>query len=81
VSNFYAHPNGLELAEKLQKMTGDKSARIFFCNSGAEAGDEAALKLSRKTGKYKIVATQEAFHGRTYGSTFVDRPTLKTQSI
>lgn len=67
ISNFYAHPNVLELAEKLQKMTGDKSARVFFCNSGAEA-NEAALKLSRKTGKYKIVATQEAFHGRTMGA-------------
>ncbi len=67
VSNFYAHPNVLELAEKLQKMTGDKSARVFFCNSGAEA-NEAALKLSRKTGKYRVVATQEAFHGRTMGA-------------
>lgn len=67
VSNFYAHPNVLELAEKLQQMTGEKSARVFFCNSGAEA-NEAALKLSRKTGKYKIVATEEAFHGRTMGA-------------
>ena len=67
VSNFYAHPNVLELAEKLQKMTGEKSARIFFCNSGAEA-NEAALKLSRKTGKSKVVATQESFHGRTIGA-------------
>ena len=67
VSNFYAHPNALELAETLQKMTGDKSARVFFCNSGAEA-NEAALKLSRKTGKYKVVATQESFHGRTMGA-------------
>ena len=67
VSNFYAHPNVLELAEKLQKMTGDKSARTFFCNSGAEA-NEAALKLSRKTGKFRVVATQEAFHGRTMGA-------------
>ena len=67
VSNFYAHPNVLELAEKLQEMTGDKTARTFFCNSGAEA-NEAALKLSRKTGKYKVVATQEAFHGRTMGA-------------
>lgn len=67
VSNFYAHPNVLELAEKLQKLTGDKSARTFFCNSGAEA-NEAALKLSRKTGKYRVVATQEAFHGRTIGA-------------
>ncbi len=67
VSNFYAHPNVLELAEKLQKMTGEKGARVFFCNSGAEA-NEAALKLSRKTGKHKIVATKEAFHGRTMGA-------------
>ena len=67
VSNFYAHPNVLELAEILQKMTGDKSARTFFCNSGAEA-NEAALKLSRKTGKVRIVATKEAFHGRTMGA-------------
>lgn len=67
VSNFYAHPNVLELAQKLQKMTGDSSARTFFCNSGAEA-NEAALKLSRKTGKDRIVATQEAFHGRTMGA-------------
>jgi acetylornithine aminotransferase len=67
VSNFYAHPNVLELAERLQKMTGDKSARTFFCNSGAEA-NEAALKLSRKTGKFRVVATQESFHGRTMGA-------------
>jgi acetylornithine/N-succinyldiaminopimelate aminotransferase len=67
VSNFYAHPNVLELAETLQKMTGDKSARTFFCNSGAEA-NEAALKLSRKTGKIRIVATKDAFHGRTMGA-------------
>ena len=67
VSNFYAHPNVLELAETFQKMTGDKSARTFFCNSGAEA-NEAALKLSRKTGRVRIVATKEAFHGRTMGA-------------
>lgn len=67
VSNFYSHPNAMELAAKLVKMTGDKSARVFFCNSGAEA-NEAALKLSRKTGRIKIVATQDAFHGRTMGA-------------
>ena len=67
VSNFYAHPNVLELSSKLVAMTGDKSARVFFCNSGAEA-NEAALKLSRKTGRTRIVATKEAFHGRTMGA-------------
>ena len=67
VSNLYAHPNVIALAEKLVKMTGDKSARVFFCNSGAEA-NEAALKLSRKTGRTRIVATKDSFHGRTMGA-------------
>lgn len=67
VSNFFAHPQGLRLAARLQKMTGDLDARIFFCNSGAEA-NEAALKISRRTGRHKIVATQGAFHGRTMGA-------------
>ena len=67
VSNFYAHPNVLELSSKLVAITGDKSARVFFCNSGAEA-NEAALKLSRKTGRTRIVATKESFHGRTTGA-------------
>jgi acetylornithine aminotransferase len=67
VSNFYAHPNVLALSAKLVSMTGDKSARVFFCNSGAEA-NEAALKLSRKTGRTRIVATKESFHGRTMGA-------------
>lgn len=67
VSNFYAHPNVLNLASKLVSMTGDKRARVFFCNSGAEA-NEAALKLSRKTGRTRIVATKESFHGRTLGA-------------
>ena len=67
VSNFYVHPNAVELAEKLTSMTGDKSAKVFFCQSGAEAY-EAALKLSRRTGKVRIVAAQGAFHGRTMGA-------------
>ena len=67
VSNFYAHPNVLELSAKLVSMTGDKNARVFFCNSGAEA-NESALKLSRKTGRTRVVATKEAFHGRTMGA-------------
>jgi acetylornithine aminotransferase len=67
VSNFFAHPQGLLLASRLQKMTGDSNARVFFCNSGAEA-NEAALKISRRTGKSRIVAAQGSFHGRTMGA-------------
>ncbi len=67
VSNFFAHPEGLRLALRLKAMTGDSNARVFFCNSGAEA-NEAALKISRRTGKSRIVAAQGAFHGRTMGA-------------
>ena len=67
VSNFYSHEPGLNLAAKLIEMTGDETARVFFCNSGAEA-NEAAMKLSRLTGKTRIVAAQNSFHGRTMGA-------------
>ena len=67
ISNFYAHPNSVELAEKLVALTGDPSAKVFFCQSGAEA-NEAAFKLSRKSGRIKVVAAQGAFHGRTMGA-------------
>jgi acetylornithine aminotransferase len=67
VSNFYAHPNALALAQKLKEMTGDGDARVFFAQSGAEAV-EAAIKLSRRTGRSRMVAAQGAFHGRTMGA-------------
>ncbi|MFC7501701.1 aspartate aminotransferase family protein, partial [Nocardioides sp. GCM10030258] len=41
--------------------------RVFFTNSGAEA-NEAAFKLTRRTGRTKIVATTGSFHGRTMGA-------------
>ena len=67
VSNLYSHPRALELAEKLKSLTGEASARVFFCNSGAEA-NEAALKLSRLTGRKRIVSMIGSFHGRTMGA-------------
>ena len=67
VSNFYSHPTVVTLAEKLKSLTGQQSARVFFANSGAEA-NEAALKLSRLTGRRKIVAMSGGFHGRTMGA-------------
>lgn len=67
ISNFYAHAPGMELAEQLIQMTGSDEARVFFCNSGAEA-NEAALKLSRLTGRTGLVAAKGAFHGRTMGA-------------
>ncbi|MCV7244682.1 acetylornithine transaminase [Mycobacterium mantenii] len=67
-SNLYATEPGLALAEELVSLLGaDSPARVFFCNSGTEA-NEVAFKLSRLTGRTKLVAAQEAFHGRTMGS-------------
>jgi acetylornithine aminotransferase len=68
VSNLYATEPGVALAEALvAHLDTEMPARVFFCNSGAEA-NEAAFKLSRLTGRTKIVAAQNAFHGRTMGS-------------
>jgi acetylornithine aminotransferase len=67
VSNFYSHPNAIELAQILVRLTGDKQSRVFFAQSGAEV-NEAAIKLSRKTGRTRIVAMTGSFHGRTMGS-------------
>ena len=67
VSNFYSHPNVIALAQMLIRMTGNKDSRVFFAQSGAEV-NEAAIKLSRKTGRSRIVATTGSFHGRTMGS-------------
>ena len=67
VSNLYANPVSMQLAEKLIEMVGSDGAKVFFCNSGAEA-NEAALKLSRKTGRKRVISTIGGFHGRTMGA-------------
>ena len=67
-SNLYATEPGVALAEELVALLGaDAPARVFFCNSGTEA-NELAFKLSRLTGRIKLVAAQGGFHGRTMGS-------------
>jgi len=66
VSNLYAAEPGIALAEELVDQLG-VPARVFFCNSGAEA-NETAFKLARLTGRTRIVAAENAFHGRTMGS-------------
>ncbi|QEN17182.1 acetylornithine transaminase [Mycobacterium sp. ELW1] len=65
-SNLYATEPGIALAEALVDLLG-APARAFFCNSGTEA-NEVAFKITRLTGRTKLVAAQNAFHGRTMGS-------------
>jgi acetylornithine/N-succinyldiaminopimelate aminotransferase len=65
-SNLYATEPGISLAEALVGLLGAE-ARVFFCNSGTEA-NEVAFKITRLTGRTKLVAAHGAFHGRTMGS-------------
>jgi acetylornithine/N-succinyldiaminopimelate aminotransferase len=67
-SNLYAAEPGVALAEALVGLLGsDAETRVLFCNSGTEA-NEAAFKLSRLTGRTKLVAAEGGFHGRTMGA-------------
>jgi acetylornithine/N-succinyldiaminopimelate aminotransferase len=67
-SNLYVNQPTVELAEALLDVAGlTGNGKVFFCNSGAEA-NEAAFKLTRLTGRTKVIACDGAFHGRTMGS-------------
>jgi predicted acetylornithine/succinylornithine family transaminase len=70
-SNLFYHPLQGELAERLANLSG--LPRAFFCNSGTEAV-EACLKFARRywytrgEPRPEIIALEESFHGRTFGS-------------
>lgn len=88
VSNYFASPPQLELAERLLRLAGSGAAagadadaaangRVYFCNSGAEA-IEAAMKLARRTGRPRILSLKNSFHGRTMGSlALTGKPALR----
>ncbi len=70
VSNFFATPPQVELAERLDALAragADVPAKVFFTNSGAEA-NEAAFKVTRRTGRTRVIAMEGCFHGRTMGA-------------
>lgn len=71
VSNYFATPPQIELAERLKRITGaGETGRVYFCNSGAEA-NEAAFKLARLNNKghrNRIISLHDSFHGRTMGA-------------
>jgi acetylornithine/N-succinyldiaminopimelate aminotransferase len=64
-NNYYNHLQA-KLAQKIVKIA-QLDAKVFFCNSGAEA-NEGAFKFARLYGKekrYKIITMENSFHGRT----------------
>ena len=81
VSNYFATPSQIALAERLQRITGaGEAGRIYFGNSGAEA-NEAAFKLARRHGggaRPRILALVNGFHGRTMGAlALTGKPSLQ----
>jgi adenosylmethionine-8-amino-7-oxononanoate aminotransferase len=70
----YAHPNAIELAEKLATLAPADLNRVFFTTSGSEAV-ESAWKLARsyfrligQPGRYKVISRDVAYHGTTMGA-------------
>jgi acetylornithine/N-succinyldiaminopimelate aminotransferase len=78
ISNYFASPPQLELAERLLRLSGaGDRGRVFFGNSGAEA-IEAAIKLARRTNRPRILSLQNSFHGRTMGAlSLTGKPVLR----
>ncbi len=64
-STAVPHPLREELAERIAAQCPGDLSKVFFCNSGAEA-NENALGLARKmTGRQQIVSVAGGWHGRT----------------
>lgn len=79
-ANDFYNVEQLELAKKLVSIApGDFKKKVFYGNSGTEA-IEAAIKLSRTTGRKYLMAFLGAFHGRTFGSLSLTA-SKKTQKI
>jgi len=64
-SNAIQNPLQVELAEKLGKLSGHEDYTLFLCSSGAEANENALKLASFHTGKSRVIAFDNSFHGRT----------------
>ncbi|MGA1225873.1 MAG: aspartate aminotransferase family protein [Tamlana sp.] len=64
-SNAIQNPLQVELADKIEALSGCKGYELFLCNSGAEANENALKLASFKTGKARVIAFKNSFHGRT----------------
>ena len=64
-SNAIQNPLQKELADKIEIISGCKNYELFLCNSGAEANENALKLASFKTGKSRVIAFKNGFHGRT----------------
>lgn len=76
-SNSVENRLQVELAYRLGRVSGYDDYRLFLCNSGAEANENALKLASFHTGRRKVLAVERAFHGRTSGAVAVtDNPAI-----
>ena len=76
-SNSVHIPIQQELAEKLGRLSGYEDYTLFLINSGAEANENAVKLASFHTGKDRVIAFKDAFHGRTSGTVaLTDNPKI-----
>lgn len=81
-SNSVDLPGQEQLAKSLATISGYPDHRLFLCNSGAEANDNALKIAAFATGKSRIASFQRGFHGRTVACLNVsDYPTLLPESL
>lgn len=79
-SNAVQNPLQEELAEKLGVISKCEDYNLFMCNSGAEANENALKMASFATGKSKIIAFNNGFHGRTSAAVAVtDNPSINAE--
>lgn len=77
-SNSVNLPIQHELARKLGKVSAYETHKLFLCSSGAEANENALKLASFHTGKSKVIAFHNGFHGRTAAALNVtDNPKLR----
>lgn len=78
-SNSVRNSLQVELAARLGRVSGYDDFRLFLCNSGAEANENALKLASFHTGRSKVLAIAKAFHGRTSGTVAVtDNPAISS---
>ena len=78
-SNSVENSLQVKLAERLGRISGYDDYRLFLCNSGAEANENALKLASFHTGRSKALAISKAFHGRTSGAVAVtDNPAISS---
>ncbi len=76
-SNSVKIPQQKELADRLGRLSGFDHYRLFLCNSGAEANENAIKLASFATGRKKVVHFSKSFHGRTSGAVSItDNPKI-----